>query len=372
MSDQRTSPVRDALIVAGGRGTRLQPLTHDLPKPLLPFCGAPFLEGVIRRLAAAGVVRIRLVVGADTDPFEILRPAAHAHGVELDMVPEPEPLDTAGGVRSVADRLDRPFLVLNGDILTDVDYAAVGRRHVDVGADATMVLTEVEDTSSYGVAVRDGTRIVEFVEKPDPGSFSGPGAINAGTYVLEPHVLLAHPTGRLSFERDVFPGLLERGDVLEGFVWDGVWADLGTPDRYRAGHRLALSGALHWPPLDDVPARTDGLRIAADADVDPDATVVAPVLILGGSQVGSATTVGPATVLGRDVRVGRSAALEGAVLHDRVVVGDGVSAPGLVAGHGARVDAGARMGRDVVLGSAEVVGGTETVRDGASRPSAQD
>jgi mannose-1-phosphate guanylyltransferase len=158
--------VREAMIVAGGAGTRLLPLTATTPKPLLPFCGAPFLEGVIRRLAAVGVERVLLVVGADTAPFAALTASARRAGVEVEAVPEPEPLDTAGGVRSVLDQVTGTFLVLNGDILTDVDLAAAIAAHEAAGADGTLVLTRVEDTSTFGVCVREGTRIVDFVEKP--------------------------------------------------------------------------------------------------------------------------------------------------------------------------------------------------------------
>lgn len=366
------SPIRDAAIVSGGKGTRLQPLTYDLRKELLPLCGIPFLAGVLRRLAAAGLTRVHLVVGADTQPFAILDPVADELGVSVDVIPEPEPLGTGGGLRSAAGRFDGPLLVLNGDILTDVPYAAVARRHVEAGADVTMVLTEVDDTSSYGVAVRDGTRITRFVEKPPRGSLPGHRTVNAGTYVVDPAVLLQHPEGRLSLERDVFPAVLDRGEHFEGVVWDGVWQDLGTPERYREGHRLALGGAMDWPSLHDVPEVEPGVRIAPDADVDADTTVVAPAMVLSGAKVAAGARVGPVTVVGRDCSVGPGAVLEGAVLHDRVEVGDAVVAPGLVAGRAARIQAGAAVGRDVVLGAGEVVTADAELADGERRPPRRD
>ncbi|MFP5310286.1 MAG: sugar phosphate nucleotidyltransferase [Actinomycetes bacterium] len=358
----------DAVIVAGGRGTRLQPLTHDTPKPLLPFCGAPFLSGVIRRLARAGVTRVLLVVGQDTEPFRVLRADAAAVGVTVETVPEPEPLDTAGGVRAIVDELSTPFLVLNGDILTDVDYAEVLATHAASGADASIVLTRVEDTSSFGVCVREGTRIVDFVEKPAPGTLPGQDAVNAGTYVLHPDVLRAHPEGRLSFERAVFPGLVERGGHLEGIVHEGVWADLGTPDRLREGHRLALSGALPWPSVDAVPDRGDGVRVAPGARVHPDARLLGPVLVLGGAEVASGAVVGPDVVLGADSAVGPDAVLVDTALSDRARLGAGVEARGLLAGVGAHVEAGVALGRDVVLGDGERVSAGTSVPDGARLP----
>ena len=181
--------VTDAMIVAGGRGTRLQPLTYTTPKPLVPFCGAPFLSGVIDRLGEAGIERVFLVVGADTEPLRdrsATTPARMASS--WSMVPEPEPLDTAGGVRSALDLVDGPFLVLNGDILTDVDLTGVIAAHEQAGADATIVLTRVDDTSSFGVCVREGGRTAtgpargssSSSRSPSPGSLPGQDAVNAG------------------------------------------------------------------------------------------------------------------------------------------------------------------------------------------------
>jgi NDP-sugar pyrophosphorylase family protein len=343
-------------------------LTYDTPKPLLDFCGEPFLLGVLRRLAEAGVARVLLVVGAVTEPFDRLRAPAAQLGLDLVSVPEPEPLDTAGGVRSVLDQLGDRFLVLNGDILTDVDLASVAAAHARAGADATMVLTCVEDTSSFGVAVRDATRVSRFVEKPPPGSLPGQDAINAGTYLLEAHVLAAHPEGSLSFERDVFPGLIERGGHLEGFVWEGVWADLGTPRRYRDGHRLALDGELRWPSVTRVPERAPGIRIADDAEVADDATLHAPVLILEQARIGAGAVVGPGTVIGRGCDVGEHVRLGSCILHEDVHIGAEVVADGLIAGRGCRIDSGARLGTDVVLGSGRSVAADERLADGERRP----
>jgi mannose-1-phosphate guanylyltransferase len=360
--------VRDAMIVAGGRGTRLQPLTYTAPKPLLPFCGAPFLSGVIRRLAAAGVERVFLVVGADTSPFEVLREDAVTVGVAVELVPEPEPLDTAGGVRAAVEQVDGTFLVLNGDILTDIDYRAAVTAHRHAAADATLVLTRVDDTSSFGVCIRDGSRITAFVEKPPPGTLPGQDAINAGTYVLEPHVFDGFGPGPLSFEREVFPGILDRGRHLEGLVWDGVWADLGTPERYREGHRLALSGALPWPMVDGLTDRGDGVRVAPGAAVAADAVLTGPVLILDDARIDSGTTVGPDVVVGAGSHLAPGATVSDSVLFERVNLGADVTATGLLAGHGVRVDEGARLGRDVVLGDGEHVTADTTLPDGARVP----
>jgi mannose-1-phosphate guanylyltransferase len=362
------SRVREAMIVAGGAGTRLLPLTLTTPKPLLPFCGAPFLEGVLRRLAAVGVERVLLVVGADTTPFAGLAASARRFGVEVVAVPEPEPLDTAGGVRSALEQVTGTFLVLNGDILTDVDLEAAIAAHDAAGAAATLVLTRVEDTSTFGVCVREGTRIVDFVEKPAPGTLPGQDTVNAGTYVLEPAALASFPEGRLSFERQVFPGLAADGAHLEGFVATGVWADLGTPGRFLEGHRLALSGELAWPTLQDLPADADGVRRADDVEVAASAVLRGPVLLGRGVRVGEAAVVGPNVTLGAGTVVGVGSELVDTVTFADVEVGPGVRADGLLAGVGARIGERAQLGREVVLGDGVTVDAHGTLAAGTRRP----
>jgi mannose-1-phosphate guanylyltransferase len=362
--------VHDAMIVAGGAGTRLRPLTDTTPKPLLPFCGAPFLTGVIRRLAAVGVQRVHLVVGRDTSPFEVLRTDAAHHGVEVLMVPEPEPLDTAGGVRAAVDRIDGTFLVLNGDILAGVDLAAAVEAHRRADATATLVLTRVEDTSTFGVCVREGSRIVAFVEKPEPGTLPGQDTVNAGTYVLEPDALTRFPAGRLSFERQVFPGLVADGAPVEGFVDDGVWADLGTPERFRHGHRLALDGSVSWPTLADVPDVGAGVRVAPDAQVAAGAVLDGPVLVGPGVHVGDGARIGPYAVLGAGTRVGPSAQVQDSVVFDRAGIGEGARVEGALVGFDADIGVRAHLAGDTVLGDRECVAAGETLASGSRRPAA--
>lgn len=360
-----STTVRDALIVAGGRGTRLQPLTFGHPKPLLSFCGRPFLDGVIARLAAAGIERTWLVVGAETGPFEDF--AATVTGMDMRIVDEPEPLDTAGGVRSVAGALDGTSLVLNGDILTDVDFGQIIEHHVTSGADATLVLTRVEDTSSFGVCVRDGSRIVDFVEKPAPGTLPGQDAINAGTYVLEPGLFEQFPQGSLSFERDVFPGVLAAGGHVEGVAWDGVWSDLGTPERWLEGTRLALSGELAWPSLSGLDRRDDGVLAAGDAVIDATAALQGPTAVAGGS-VAADAVIGPNTMIDPGVHVGRGAVVRDSVVMARTRVGDGVTLERVIVGTDAVIEPGARIGVDVVIGHGEHVPAGDEVSNGTRRP----
>ncbi len=357
--------VREAMIVAGGKGTRLRPLTLTTPKPLLPFCGEPFLSGVIRKLASIGVERVLLVVGADTDPFESLREDAAALGVVIEVVPEPTPLDTAGGVRAALDRVTGSFLVLNGDILTGLDLADLVARHRSSGALATLALTRVEDTSSFGVCVLEGQRIVDFVEKPSPGSLPGQDAVNAGSYVLEPEAMSRFPAGALSFERTVFPDLVAAGEHVHGVVSAAVWADLGTPERFLHGHRMVLDGAVPWPLTAEPVHDTASARDRSDIEVAGSARIAGPVLLLPGARVGEAAHVGPYVVVGGGSCIGDGARVRDSVVFDHARIGSGVVATGALIGHRADVQSGVHLDTGTVLADAEFVGSHQDLISGS-------
>jgi NDP-sugar pyrophosphorylase family protein len=350
MGEGRTTMPDTAMIVAGGRGTRLLPFTSSTPKPMLPFCGAPFLAGVAGRLTAQGVRRILLVVGADPTPFEPLVALLRPQGLEVSIVPEPTPLDTAGGARLASLDVGGAFYVLNGDILTDLDLAALVAHHRQEAADATIALTRVEDTSAFGVCVRAGGRIIDFVEKPSPGTLPGQDCINAGTYLFEPGVLARFPEGPLSFERTVFPQLLAGGSVVAGLVADGVWSDLGTPERLLAGQRDVLDGVMHWPPLAALDGAVAGVRIAEGVQLDTSVQLIAPVVIGPGCELAAGARVGPYTVLAAQVHVGADAVVSGSLVDAGAVIGEGATVEDALIGAAAHVGAGARLGRLSVIG----------------------
>lgn len=357
--------VRTAMIVAGGAGTRMAPLTATTPKPLLPFCGAPLLEGMVRRLADVGVDRVGLIVGADTAPFgRFAAGISRRLAVTVEVIDEPEPLDTAGGVRLAAERLDGPFFVLNGDILTDLDLGALVDHHHRAAATATIALTRVDDTSTFGVCVLDGDRVIDFVEKPPSGTLDGHDTVNAGTYVLEPSVFDGLPSGRLSFERQVFPAVVARGATVAGHVSPACWADLGTPARYRAGHQLALNGSLRWPCLDAIVATAVGLWIDEKAEVDASARLVPPVLIQAGAHIGARAQVGPHAVIGVDSTIAADVTVVDSVVHDRVHVGASVES--VILADDVHLGRDVQIGRDVVFGE-RVIMITGVVADGARR-----
>lgn len=294
-----------ALILAGGRGTRLRPLTHLVPKPLVPFMGDPYAHGLLRRLTDVGVTRATFLVGQSAEPFEPLVQAAPALGLDIDVATEEQALDTAGAVRrALAGQVDEPVLVCNGDVLTDVDLGRILDGHRASGAAATLTLHEVADTSAFGVVMLDPDGYVtQFVEKPPAGTVPD-RTINAGTYVLQPRVFDHFPgDGPLSFERQVFPGLLDAGEKMFGVADNAYWQDLGTPARYLEGHRAVIDGECVWPLADGMIVRKGDAAVHPTAEIDETA-----VLRFG-------------TMVGPRCKVGAGAVLQGAVLHDDVEVG---------------------------------------------------
>jgi mannose-1-phosphate guanylyltransferase len=333
-----------AVILAGGKGTRLRPLTDTRPKPLVPFLGDPFAFGLLRRLAGVGTTRATFLVGQDAAPFAPLVEAGPQLGLDIAVATEEVPLDTAGAARRLlAEPHDGPVLVCNGDILTDLDYAELLAEHEAAGAAATIALTRVEDTSAFGVVVTDDARRVQhFVEKPAPGTLPD-DTVNAGTYVLSPDAFAAFPgDGPLSFERAVFPGLVEGGAVVLGVVSDAHWEDLGTPQRYLSGTRAVLDGRCAWPGAPGLRRRGDAL-VDESADVADDAVLGAGVVVGAGCRIGPGASLRDA-VLHDGVVVGAGAVVEGAILGQGVVVGERAHlAPTTVLGDGAVVEAGAAL-----------------------------
>ena len=337
-----------ALVLAGGEGTRLRPLTLSVPKPVMPLAGRPFLTFMLDWLAAHGVDEAILSCGFLSDGVE--RVLGHRHGsVGLRYVVEDEPLGTAGPVRLAHDRglLSDRFVVLNGDALTDLDLTAEIAQHEKTRAAATLALIPVKDTTSYGVVPTDEDGAVEAFLEKSPGP-APTNRINAGAYVIEREVVERIPPGRaVSFEREVFPGLV--GEGLYGYLSEGYWIDIGTPERYLEATYDLLSGRVEstLPPRDE----TGSL-------------VYEPALVAGAH-------IGPQTVLGPHCSVGAESAVERSVLHERVSVGSGctireaVLGEGVHVGDGAEIERGAMLGSDVTVEAGEVVRANARLEPGA-------
>ena len=338
-----------ALVLAGGEGTRLRPLTYTTPKPVVPLAGRPFLSFMLDWLRGHGVTGAILSCGFLSDAVREVLGDTH-QGMRLHYVTEEEPLGTAGPVRLALEGgiLEERLLVLNGDVLTDLDLTAQLARHAATGARATLALIEVEDVSSYGVVPTgaDG-RVEAFLEKSD-----GPAPtnrINAGAYVIEREVVESMiPSGRaVSFEREVFPALV--GDGLHGYEASGYWIDIGAPERYLEATYDLLSGRLKssLPPRDETGS------------------------LIGTGCLVSGAHIGPQSVLGSHCSVGSDSTLERSVLHDRVLVGadcvirDSVLAGGVRVGDGARIEPGAMLGSGAKVEPGAVVGLDARVAPGA-------
>lgn len=326
-----------AIVLVGGEGTRLRPLTETIPKPLVPLVDRPFLDHVLDHLARHGVDEVLL-----SSPYLEGLFAAFLAGREavsrVTWITESSPLGTGGAVASAAQGLRETFLVLNGDILTDLDLSALVAHHRETGASATLTVSPVEDARPFGLVALDGEgRVREFKEKPEEAV---PGLVNAGTYVLEPHSLRGVPGNRaVSIEREVFPGLIASGASVHGFVSDSYWMDVGTPEKYLQATFDALEG------------RIAGLSYAAP-HVDPEADVS----LL--SHLGRWVVVGARSAIGADAEVEDSVLLAGAVVEERAKVRDSILGPD------------SRVGADAVVQGAVLAQGA-AISPGASTEGAR-
>ena len=328
-----------ALVLAGGEGTRLRPLTLDVPKPVLPLAGRPFLTFLLGWARRHGVDDVVLSCGFLSEGVERVL-GDEWEGMRIRYVHEDEPLGTGGPLRLAHDEglLDERLVMLNGDVLTDFDLTAQLAQHERTGALGTLALAAVEDTASYGVVPtgEDG-QVEAFLEKQVGKAPTN--RINAGCYVLEREIAERVEPGRaVSMEREVFPQLAG-GNGLYGWLAEGYWIDIGTPERYLESTYDLLAGRV----ASDLPER--------DASAS---------LVYEGADVGGAT-VGPESVVGRDTRVGAGSVVERSVLHDRVTVGQGCGLSGCIVATGATVEDGARVEPRAVIGSGAVVAAGATV-----------
>ncbi|HEX9824451.1 MAG TPA: NDP-sugar synthase [Actinomycetota bacterium] len=333
-----------AVVLVGGEGTRLRPLTETTPKPLLPFLNRPFLHRVLDHLGAHGVDEAIL-----SSPY--LETEFHAFlaqrdgGPTVTWITEGTPLGTCGAAAGAAAHLHDSFFVLNGDILTDLDLTALSEFHRGRGAVATIALTAVDDARPFGLVETDPDGAVRaFREKPTEPV---PGTVNAGTYVLEPRALEGVPRGvAVSIERETFPSLIRRGEPVFSFLSGDYWRDLGTPESYLAAHVDALEGRLAERPRAPL--------VGEGAEVE-DGASVGPLVVLGaGSRVMRGAAV-ERSVLHAGVLVEPDAKVEGSILGPGSVVGSGAQVRGAVLGEGARVEAGVSL-EDARVGPGETAG----------------
>lgn len=325
-----------ALILAGGLGTRLRPLTYTRPKPLLPIANRPHIEHVLDLLQRHGVVDVVLTTSYLAEAFEQARAKAESRGMDVVVTHEPEPLGTGGAIKHAAAFVGaETFLAFNGDVLTDVDLGTLLEFHRDRSAQATMLLTPVDDPSAYGVVTTEDTgKVRAFIEKP-PKEEAPTDLINTGVYVLEPEVMDRIPSGRaVSSEREVFPELVNEGG-LYALTTGAYWNEIGDPAKYLTANLDALSGRFST----DATASIGADRVLAGEGV----------AIAEGAQVSS-------VCLGPHVRVGPRAVVRGSVLLGNVTVGADAHVEGCVLGESVEVVAGTKLSGETIADD-ETVGG---------------
>jgi mannose-1-phosphate guanylyltransferase len=337
-----------AVVLVGGFGTRLRPLTETVKKELLPLVDRPILDHTLDRLVRHGVHEVVMSSPYLEEAFHPFIESRHGEP-RIAWVTEREPLDTGGAiVNTLAEVGDQPFFALNGDICTDLDLTGMRAFHDDRGAAITIALHHVDDARAFGLVATDPDgRVQAFREKPEEAM---PGDVNAGTYLIDPAVLAPWVADRaISIEREIFPAVIEAGRPVFGYVADAYWMDLGTPEKYLQAHFDLLGGRVRGVDY-------EAPWIAADADVDPDASV------------------GKRTAVGSEARIAAGATVEDSVVHPGASIATGAVVRGSIVGPGARVGANATVA-DCVLGAGSsvpdglAIDGVKVPTDGEAVPS---
>jgi mannose-1-phosphate guanylyltransferase len=337
-----------AVILAGGEGTRLRPLTLSAPKPVVPVVDRPFLCHQLDLLASAGIREVVFSLAYRPERIQAVFGDGRAFGFKIHYAVEDSPLGTGGAVKNAERFLDERTVVLNGDVLSDLDLPAVVAAHAARGASASIVLTPVPNPAAFGLVETDAdTRVRRFLEKPKPEEITT-NNINAGVYVLETRVLeLIPPAAVHSIERAFFPALLARGDLVLGPVHRGYWIDIGTPEKYRQVHRDILSGAFHVS-LNGV--KRAGGWVHNSAEIDEKAELTAPFYVGPRCRVEAGAGLGPGAVLVEGVHVSAGARVVDSVLWAECAIGTSATLERALLGPRVRVGESASV-KDVVLGA---------------------
>jgi NDP-sugar pyrophosphorylase family protein len=336
-----------AIILVGGEGTRLRPLTYGTPKPMVPIVNVPFLARTMQRLYEAEIRDVILAAGYMPQAIVDYFGDGTKVGMKITYVIEETPLGTAGAIKNVEPYITGPFFVFNGDVLTSLDLRAMRKYHHEKGGVGVLHLIRVPDPSPFGCVVHDQSgRITTFVEKPPKGQ-EPTDEINAGTYLLEPEILNFIPAGRnVSIERETFPQVIAQGKALYAYTTNDYWLDIGRPEQYLAAHRDVLSGAM---PLGIGP----GISGEGAPNLRGNPGITPPVHAGADVVVDATAKVGPTVVLGRKCSIGTNAVVRESVLWERVSVGAGavieeaILASGVTIGANARISPGSVIGHDV-------------------------
>ena len=352
-----------AVILAGGEGTRLRPLTSNQPKPMIPVVNRPLMEHIVTLLAGHGFDDIVVTVAYLANQIRDYFGDGADFGPRMRYATDETPLGTAGSVRNAASELDDTFLVISGDVLTDIDLSAFVKAHRESGAVASIALKRVENPLEFGIVITNPDGSIErFLEKPNWGEvFSD--TINTGIYVLEPEIFDLIPEGEVvDFAADVFPAALAKGLKLHGHITDGYWEDIGTTDAYLSAHADVLDGRVNV----DIEGfeLSAGVWLGEGAEIDPGAVVQGPTIIGANCRIEAGASIREYTVLGADVVVKSDASLERAICHDHVYVGRSARLRGCIIGRSTDLRGHARLEEGVVVGDECFVGEHAVVNAG--------
>jgi mannose-1-phosphate guanylyltransferase len=348
-----------AILLAGGKGTRLRPLTVHTPKPIVPILNRPFLYYQIDLLKQVPEIdEVILSLNYQPRRIEEIFGEGEGLGIRIRYVVEPQPLGTGGAVRYAGDSLTESVVVFNGDVLTQVDLAAVLRLHRERRAKATIVLTPVENPRAYGLVETDAAgNIKRFLEKPGEDEITC-NTINAGIYVLEPDTFDRIPKDTAwSIERSFFPSLIERGETFVAYVYDGYWIDIGTPAKYLQVHRDIMDGRYVAPPFDAAPSGSAVAWVSPGARVEDGAEVHGPCFIDEGAVVKAGAHVRAYSVIGRETRIEEGAMVEGSIVWPNGWIGPEASLKQSILGRNCHI------GRNVIVESPAVLGDKTVVTD---------
>ncbi len=349
--------------MAGGEGTRLRPLTSNQPKPMLPMANRPMMEHVVRLLRSHGMTDIVVTVAFMANAIRTYFDDGSELGVRMVYATEETPLGTAGSVLNARDELGERFLVISGDVLTDIDLTAVVEYHEKRGALATLALCSVENPLEFGIVIVDDDGNIErFLEKPTWGQvFSD--TINTGIYVLEPEIFdFITPGGAVDFSSEVFPAVLAAGRPICGYVADGYWEDVGTTEAYLKAHQDILDGKV-YVDIDGFPLRP-GVWLGKGSIIDPEAVVEGPAVIGANCQIGAGAVLGEYSTLGSNVRVAEGAEVRRSVVSENGYLGTGVRVEGAVVARACDLRQGAHLDPGSVLGEGCLVGAGAEVKAG--------
>jgi mannose-1-phosphate guanylyltransferase/phosphomannomutase len=354
-----------AVIMAGGKGTRLRPLTSNQPKPMIPIVNVPCMEHIVRLLERHGFDDIVVTLEFMTEAIQAYFGDGSEWGIDIEYSIEEEPLGTAGSVKYAEDRLTERFAIVSGDALTDVDLTEVLAFHEERGAEVTLVLKGVEDPSEFGIVeIEDDGRVANFLEKPDEEEVFSYTA-NTGIYLLEPSVLRDIPAGQeYDFAGELFPKLLEEGRPMYGYTMEGYWEDIGNIEQYMGAQRDVLDGKVQGIQIPGERLR-EGVYVGRDARVDED-QLEGPVVLGDNVKVAPGARLGPYSVLAPNASVGAGASVVRSTVAEGTSIGEEAGLDGALIGRVCNIGNRARILEGSALGDVVNVGAEATIAPGVT------